>query len=412
MATRQVSRLSLAPQLRDHLIANNLITARDVLLLGPLDLMELLGLTWSQANHLLADVSAQVTPPYATAWEALAQLTSGEAPPPLRTGLPILDGALRLGLPLGSITELVGPGGVGKSQMCHMMALTAALPTSFGGLASGVVYIDTERKFSAARMAEMVQARARAAAATAAAGAAAIAAGAAGAATTALATTAAASDALISEVLQRVAVMTPGSTGELVGALEALQTIVLRHRARLVVIDSIAALARTEYGNSTATTGGGDGGDGGGGGGGLLGGIMERQQVLGRIASQLKALAESLRIPVLVTNQVTTRITGPATHPHQQQAGGGGGGGGVLTAALGTKWAHCVNLRIVLERLHERRFLKVAKSPSCANVVLEYVIGPMGLQQLDRGGELPAVLQGNVLDMAILNEVDYGAEYG
>jgi hypothetical protein len=54
-------------------------------------------------------------------------------------------------------------------------------------------------------------------------------------------------------------------------------------------------------------------------------------------ASRLKYLAETFSIPVLVTNQVTTRI------------GGGGGGGGHLTAALGTLWAHAVNTRLVLE---------------------------------------------------------------
>ncbi|KXZ49492.1 hypothetical protein GPECTOR_21g718 [Gonium pectorale] len=345
-------------------------TARDVMLMGPLDLMELLGLTWRQANQLLSDVSAQITPPYSTAWDALSQLTSGDAPQPLRTGLQTLDGALRLGLPAGSITELVGPGGVGKSQLCHMLALVTALPQAHGGLGSGVVYIDTERKFSAARLAEMLRARA----------------GAGGAAVP---------EAQVSEVLQRIAVMSPGSTEQLEGALQSLQDVVLRCRARLVVLDSIAALARTEYGNTAA---------GAGTGGGLVGSIMERQQVLGRMASQLKALAESLRLPVLVTNQVTTRIA---------EAGGERpGGGGTLTAALGTKWAHCVNLRLVLERLHDRRFLKVAKSPSCANVVLEYVIGPTGLQEVDRGAELPPQLTGNVLDLAIMNEIDYGAEYG
>jgi hypothetical protein len=63
--------------------------------------------------------------------------------------------------------------------------------------------------------------------------------------------------------------------------------------------------------------------------------------------------------------QVTARPTGPAVHAFQgggggAAAGGGGGGGddGHLAAALGTKWAHCVNVRLVLERQGERRFIK------------------------------------------------------
>ncbi|PNW88342.1 hypothetical protein CHLRE_01g025300v5 [Chlamydomonas reinhardtii] len=391
MATRHVSRLALDPYLRDHLIANNLTTARDVLLLSPLDLMELLGLTWTAAHQLLADVSAQISPPYSTAYDVFTQQATAEAPAPLRTGLPTLDGALRLGVPVGSITELVGPGGVGKSQLSHMLALAVAMPEALGGLGAGVVYIDTERKFSAPRLQEMVHARVAEAAAAAGPQAAHV----------------LQPLAVQGEVLRRVAVSTPGSTEQLMQTVENLQHTVLQYRARLVVVDSIAALARTEYGNPSSS---GASGSVAGGGGGLVGSIMDRQQVLGRIAASLKALAESLRIPVLVTNQVTTRI------------GGGGGGGpgppgsaanGTLTAALGAKWAHCVNLRLVLQRLQERRFLKVAKSPSCANVVLEYVIGPTGLQEVPRHeSELPPVLlqRGSVLDMAITNEVDYGAE--
>ena len=57
-------------------------------------------------------------------------------------------------------------------------------------------------------------------------------------------------------------------------------------------------------------------------------------------ASRLKYLAEAFRIPILVTNQVTTYIG---------DGGSGGGSGGHLTAALGTLWAHAVNTRLVLE---------------------------------------------------------------
>ncbi len=49
-----------------------------------------------------------------------------------------------------------------------------------------------------------------------------------------------------------------------------LQHMVLQYKARLVVVDSIAALARTEYGNPSGGAAGGSG---------LVGSIMDRQQV-------------------------------------------------------------------------------------------------------------------------------------
>lgn len=64
-------------------------------------------------------------------------------------------------------------------------------------------------------------------------------------------------------------------------------------------------------------------------------------------ASRLKFLAETFRIPVLVTNQVTTSFGGGGAGG--TGGTGGGGGGGHLTAALGTLWAHAVNTRLVLE---------------------------------------------------------------
>lgn len=99
---------------------------------------------------------------------------------------------------------------------------------------------------------------------------------------------------------------------------QQLEALVVRHSARLVVVDSIAALARAEFGgtgtgahshNKDSDDGGGGGGGAGphhhhhhaGGGGGS---IMERQELLGVVASALKHVAEAQRLPVLVTNQV------------------------------------------------------------------------------------------------------------
>jgi len=103
--------------------------------------------------------------------------------------------------------------------------------------------------------------------------------------------------------------------------VQKLQREVIDFNIKLVIIDSIAALARTEFGAQS---------------------IAERQRMLGRQASQLKYIAEAFTIPVLVTNQVTTAMGG-------RGAGAGNGQGeGHLMAALGPMWAHAVNTRLVM----------------------------------------------------------------
>ena len=59
------------------------------------------------------------------------------------------------------------------------------------------------------------------------------------------------------------------------------------HRVRLLVLDSAAALARSDYGA----------------GGAAAGGLVERQRMLAAQAARLKYLADVLKAGVLVTNQ-------------------------------------------------------------------------------------------------------------
>ena len=47
-------------------------------------------------------------------------------------GQPGLDAALRGGQPPGAITEVVGPSGVGKTQLCMGAVLNAAAPRPWG----------------------------------------------------------------------------------------------------------------------------------------------------------------------------------------------------------------------------------------------------------------------------------------
>jgi RecA/RadA recombinase len=67
-------------------------------------------------------------------------------------------------------------------------------------------------------------------------------------------------------------------------SLASLPGLVAQHGIVLVIIDSIAALLRSDMGERAQ--------------------LLERQQHLGRQAAALKQLAERNKIPVLVTNQV------------------------------------------------------------------------------------------------------------
>ncbi|WIA20431.1 hypothetical protein OEZ85_004844 [Tetradesmus obliquus] len=177
--------------------------------------------------------------------------------------------------------------------------------------------------------------------------------------------------------------------------LKCPMQLVAQRDVKLVLLDSVAALLRTELGGGDASA------------------LAARGEQLGRQAIALKVLAEQHRIPVVVTNQVTARPTGPATHAFQQQQRGLPGGSaatskdGQLSAALGTKWAHAVNVRLVLERIveggEERRFIKVAKSPMSANQAFEYRITPGGVVQV-HGTVLPQSVQQSALEVQIANE--------
>ena len=91
--------------------------------------------------------------------------------------------------------------------------------------------------------------------------------------------------------------------------------------------------------------------------------VSERQDVLARQAARLKYIAESFHIPVVVTNQATTRFERdmslqppPADTAGDDPTGAAAAHGNkdqrrlVLTPALGNTWAHCVNVRLLLRQ--------------------------------------------------------------
>src|SRR5256886_482781 len=65
----------------------------------------------------------------------------------LTTGSKAFDELVGGGLETQTITEVYGEYGVGKSILCHQLAVNVQLPVDKGGLDGGALYLDTEQTF-------------------------------------------------------------------------------------------------------------------------------------------------------------------------------------------------------------------------------------------------------------------------
>ena len=75
----------------------------------------------------------------------------------LTTGSKELDKLLGGGIETGAITEIFGEFRTGKTQLCHMLAVTSQMPIDQGGANGKCMYIDTEGTFRPERLLAVAQ---------------------------------------------------------------------------------------------------------------------------------------------------------------------------------------------------------------------------------------------------------------
>lgn len=75
------------------------------------------------------------------------------------TGSKKVDGILGGGVETQAMTEFIGDYGVGKTQICLVLSVTAQLPKEKGGLEGNVIYMDTEGTFSPERVYQIASKR-------------------------------------------------------------------------------------------------------------------------------------------------------------------------------------------------------------------------------------------------------------
>ncbi|KAL9261870.1 DNA repair protein RAD51 homolog 2-like protein [Drosera capensis] len=148
----------------------------------------------------------------------------------------------------------------------------------------------------------------------------------------------------------RIVVLRPASLAEFTDSLQQIKALLLQHKVKLLIIDSMAAL-----------------GSG--------------------------SMAELSRIPIVVTNQVRAQVHEEVGQFFFQVPSRGEIADDQsrleshLVAALGMHWAHAVSIRLVLEAVSGQRFMKIAKSPISPPLQFPFAISSSGILLLDDVGE-------------------------
>ncbi|KAM6274959.1 DNA repair protein XRCC3 isoform 2-T2 [Porphyrio hochstetteri] len=183
----------------------------------------------------------------------------------LSLGCSILDNLLKGGIPLVGITELAGESSAGKTQIGLQLCLCVQYPYKYGGLESGAVYICTEDIFPTKRLQQLIgqQHKLRA--------------------------------DVPAEIIQKIRF---GNSifVEHAADLDTFQNCITkrislllsRGMVRLVVIDSIAALFRCEFGASDS---------------------VAKARYLQTFGAQLHSLSSRFRTPIMCINQVTDAVS-------------------------------------------------------------------------------------------------------
>ena len=147
---------------------------------------------------------------------------------------------------------------------------------------ASVVYFDTEQKFSTKRLLEIAKHRM-------------------------LSNLGRTTEYNLQEMMRRIHLIKATSAMDLFKSIQRLEGLIAESDVRLIVVDSIAALARRDFNSDE---------------------IPQRQALLVRKASILKYYAGTYNIPVLTTNQASQHTRS------------------FVTPALGNSWSHSVNTRV------------------------------------------------------------------
>ncbi|KAL3678776.1 hypothetical protein R1sor_021732 [Riccia sorocarpa] len=302
------------------------------------------------------------------------------------TGCPHLDSFLRGGFPCGSVTELVGESASGKTQLCLQLSIAVQLPAADGGLNGSALYVYTENYFPYRRLQQianhMVGRRWRE-----------------GRDVTRTLRSLDVNTLSRSEALNPRKPPTKAPFAAVEGAanpcnrvfLQGIQTVEnlleyldyvhhlltypLLMPVKIIIIDSMAALFRSDFENNADD-------------------MKQRVSLYFQVASKLKKYAQQFNLAVVVTNQVTDSFE-PESFLRSGVFGMNGTqdhdilvtSGRRVAPALALSWSHVVNTRLFMSRNQWNgdlvgRSIQIVFAPHLPNESCDFEVNSRGLQGL------------------------------
>jgi RAD51-like protein 1 len=259
-SSRSLDRLGLDPLTKEKLSSMGIKTAQNVFEVSAVDVMFGADLSAFDFMNVVRTTSAKIAPKPKTALEMMVQPSTQRRLIPM--GCDGFDAISKGGFRAGGISEIVGPPGIGKTQVC----LCTCLEALFQDDTASVVYIDTELKFDPLRLASMAaKKRPELFSRT---------------------TRSAAAERNVDALLQRVQVLRPESCKEILNLVQNIDDTVISNNVTLIVMDSIAALPRKEMQSES-----------------------DRESFGIAIAVQLMKVADLCNCVVIATNQIVPLST-------------------------------------------------------------------------------------------------------
>ena len=174
----------------------------------------------------------------------------------ITTGSSEFNKILGGGFQTGKLTEVYGPFKSGKTALASTISVTIQLPKKDGGLDASVAYIDTENTFSKEKIKRIAKRF----------------------------------GLNPKDVLSRIYHARIYSSDHQSQMIQKAETLCKTRGARLIIVDSLMALMRSEYVG--------------------IGKLAKRQGVLNSMIHGLSRIAETYNCAVLLTNQVATKMLG------------------------------------------------------------------------------------------------------